>query len=1025
MKYDYRPYLLVGLLLCGLSAYAQRPVYTCDFEDAAERGQWVLNKAKDQQTEQSLENKWFIGQPGHFAPTGTNGLYISSETDGAHAVYTANTTMFVAAAREMPADLPEGQYNLYFDWQCNGKANTGEGLYVCWVPADRNTFGASGVAGRPQWITDYQIGETLYANKGTWNVGKATIQHDGTPHKLVFMWFCAKGNVVPPSACVDNIELRPVPETECPVPTKISHTITNDSVILTWRGDAERYDIKCYDYAADRWHVFTDLSTRSCTIPNVEEGMQTFIFRAHCNDTTASDYVQYTQFIYHKGKRCIDYMDLTDRNCYTGPYANPFAARGKVDFGYDNISSRHTLHYAPNEYDPRTNSQLRTYPEGYICSVRLGWVGNGTEGSGNGQAHGVEFTYKITDETTSILKIKYAMVLTLPHDSIKQNPTFELDVRHNGKRIENSCGYVKYYAGDGGAANGWREGANINSLQWVWHDWTEFAINLRDYVGQTLTVRLATTDCEPSAHAGYTYFVLDCESGEMSGLNCGEDNPTTTFQAPDGFDYVWYPAANPMDTIGREQTFEIAPMDTTVYNVNVINKNNHDCWYTLTACGMPRIPKPVLKSSDAQAIRCENVVTFRHDSHVLRQNMENHTFYRSDEPITSLTWDFGDGTVIQSLNKEIKHTYPNTGGHYDLILTAGISGDACTVSDTIPIDLPDLSSPTTQLDEHACRGDYPFGYYYGGTTFYENADSVFTFISTRTGCDSLCHLRLTFHDPGPYPVADTICEGQTYAFFDRLLTTTTALDTTVAGTWGCDSIVSLSLFVDPTLRIDLPDTVRLCPEDELLHIPYAIQDGRMEAVALHFSKEVAEAGFDTLYTFSVGEPIVIDLPRDLPPNRYPARLGYLTPRCEASADSVCIEIGYSASIIHQNSGILALTNADYNGGYTFTTYQWYRDGEPIAGANSPHLAMTDADLGHSYAIEVVRESDGVRLRTCPVIYGTTALPQTTIQDNDFPLQIYSVLGIHLGECTDAAQLHTLPTGIYLLSNERKTFKIIR
>ena len=58
----------------------------------------------------------------------------------------------------------------------------------------------------------------------------------------------------------------------------------------------------------------------------------------------------------------------------------------------------------------------------------------------------------------------------------------------------------------------------------------------------------------------------------MSDLNCGEDNPTTEFHAPDGFNYRWYKADEPSKTLSEEQNFTIQPLDTNLYEVDVISR---------------------------------------------------------------------------------------------------------------------------------------------------------------------------------------------------------------------------------------------------------------------------------------------------------------------------------------------------------------------------------------------------------------------------------------------------------------------
>lgn len=1026
-----RKVLVLLSLLCAVSLQAQ--IYTCDFEDSAEASRWVLNQAKNATVTAQLENMWYIGAPGQFAPKGSNGLYVSSD-NGATASYTAKNTMFMTAYRDMSnVTMAAGDYELHFSYRVGGKNSSGEGFYICWVPTTQNTFSAPSAGGRPQWVEDYVCkdddGKICFTGMAAGGMGKVNITHDGTPHKLVIFWFSASGTTSLPAASIDNLELWK--SSTCSPVTNISHTISGDTVNLSWKGKADHYSVYCYDANNDTWSTQDNVKTNTCQLTRVSEGAHTFFVRAYCDGNTASGWVQYNQLIYHKGERCIDYMELTNKNCYTGFYGTPFSTKGKMDNGYADWTSRHTLHYVPNEYDANTDYQLRTCPEGYLASVRLGDgdFNNGQSTVANGTGHGlgeaVEFTYKVMSSSTGILKIKYAIALLNPHpENVENNPRFWVDVLSNGKRIANDCGYALYYAA---AGDGWKEGAKTSTGQWLYHDWTELAINLRDYVGKTLTIRLVTTDCKPSGHTGYVYFVLDCESGEISGQNCGEDNPTTHFTAPSGFDYVWYKSGVPKDTLSRAQNFDIEPMDTTLYSVNIINKNNKDCWYTLDVSGLPRFPQPEVTYS-LQTIRCENVVTFNNSTCVWRRNQVSEQMFRTDEQVTSLHWDFGDGVEYDGLDKVLEHKYPPEGGHYTLRLTASVSDGACAITKDFELGLPDLTTPTTVVEVNACRGDYPFGYTYGADniTFYNDIDTVFTYISQRTGCDSLCHLSLTFHEPGPYEVYDTICGGDSMLFFDRVLRETGRYDTTVQSIWQCDSIAVLELYVEPRLGYEVPDTMAVCPDDlrGVLVIPYQQTIGRLDSIAIRFDSLACAAGFDSLYLFAAGQPLRIEMPDSVCPNRYWATMSFITPRCEVPAHVVCVELSYSASVLYQNDGILAITNEAYNGGYTFDTYQWYRDGSPVEGANSPNLSVTDMDTGHEFYI-VVRRDDGVQLPTCPIVYGVTSLEDVHLGTMRFPVHVYSPVGLYLGMKENVSELSNLPSGIYVLTDGYQTLKIVR
>ncbi len=1009
--------LLLGLCAV-LSVAAQAPVYTCDFENESERAAWTLNPVAN--TAMKLANKWYFGAAAQFAPKGEYGLFIS--TDGLTPSYDASQTMFTVAVRSL-SSVPKGEYNLYFDWKCAGKVGTKEGFYICWVPDSVKVNGATGVADIPSWVSTYCCHDSVFCGSSSWTTGKAQITHDGTPHKLVLVYFCSRGKAVAPAACVDNLELRAV--NRCAAPASVSHTMQGDTVVLSWQGSASYYDLKCYDASTGSWFEQKHITKTTCLIPNMSEGVRFFILRAFCSDTTASDYVEYTPLIFHKGIRCIDYLDLRGSGCTcaSGTYENPSATRGVIDYGYADWESRHTLHYMPDEYDEHTNYNVRTCPAGYLASVRLG---HGRKGGGNHLGQSITYTYTVKDYSYSVLKIKYAVVLENGHTS-DANPQFWLDVRCGGKMLSDSCGYAFFQANDG-AQNGWREGAD----GWVYKDWSEHTIDLRSYVGKTLTISLATTDCSATIHTGYVYFVLDCENGDMQGGNCGEDTLSTTFTAPSGFDYVWYDPASPRDTLSRERTFTIAGMDTIEYCVNLINKKRASCWYTLTASGMPRIPRP----SMTYMVRCQNEVTFQNLTSVWRRNIfreEGKQWFKTSDPVTYVRWDFGDGTSVETLDSLVTHTYPLTGGKYTVTLTASISNGECAVSKSFALeDLTDWSNYITHVDEHLCRSENPWGYSFNvpaedgqiGTVprvFYNDVDSVFRY-RTNSECDSLCHLRLHFFDNGV--LHDTLCAGNTYSFFGRSLTETGTYTESHASAAGCDSV--LHLYVEPAVLVQVPETIQVCPEDGMVDIPLSRISGRMEGIRLRFDATAQQNGFSPEYAFDSTETTLsLPNPKGARPNVYTAQLYYSNPLCLFDPQTVYIEERYSSSIIVQLPGVLVLTNSKYNGGYEFDSYQWYRDGQKIANATRSNLSVKDEDLFHAFHIELVRTGETMPVCTCPIVYGQTAVEQVSVSGLSFPVQVWTAQGVRVGEVQSEDALNQLQTGFYILSDGKHTAKILR
>ncbi|MCQ2347667.1 MAG: PKD domain-containing protein [Paludibacteraceae bacterium] len=1009
----------VLLLLSVLTVRAQI-IYECDFEDADERAQWVLNECANPTKYASLTNYWNIGKPGHFAPTGENGLFIGTSEGATEAKYSAATTIENVAYRHLP-HLEPGAYTLTFNWLANCKSGQ-EGLYACLVPSAINTYSA-GTALTMSWFKQCVIPvsvDTVLHGTSTWDV--ATVHFAVPPtsdgdYKLVFVFFAVKGAANKPAPCVDNISLFVAGQ--CNAPFDVSHTIENADVNLQWKGTADKYDIRTYSYETGEWQEMSVPASAGNhqLVSNVQEGIGVFFLRSRCGDKY-SEWVKYEKFIFHKGVRCIDYMDLNSKTCAYGSFASPGATKGVVDFGYADKYSRHTLHYVKGEIDPRTMEGymgLQTKPDDALASVRLGNWNIGSE------AEQMTYTYKVADDGNAILKLRYAVVMEDPAHDASAQPKFTLSILHNNRKLDGGCGEANFVSGGGlRPEDGWHISGGASTPVY-WKDWTTVSVNLRDYIGETITVKLTTYDCSQSGHYGYAYFVLECEGGEMSDLNCGEDNPTTQFNAPDGFDYRWYRTDDPDKTLSNKQTYTIEPLDTNKYEVDVISKTNGQCYYTLRACGMPRIPTPRV-TYDVYSTACSNRATFYNTSCVYVQNMITGLIGPSDENVTSLIWDFGDGVVEDNLSGVVQHEFPTNGGQYTVRVTAGISHNACQVTKEIVLNFPDISNDTTEILVEACRKNYPYGYTFGGKTYFNDVDSLFTLTSVVTGCDSVVHLDLNWHEYGPFVVKDTVCEGYVYDFFGRKITEGGVYDTVVVSPCGCDSAVSLQLNVVPRLTVDYPSTVAVCADNRTMVLPYEVTKGTLNTIELRFSN--AEGlGLDSVYRFNSGEEVIVVLPEPINPDLLSATLTFLTPSCPIPAQPLTVELRYPTSVFTQEEGLMALMNEPYSG-YDFVEFQWYRDGQRIEGAVYSYLSATNDDLGHVYRVDVKQAGSSRFVSTCDLIYlGTTALPNLLKAEG--PYRVYTPFGMFMKTADDWSQVQSLMKGMYIISDGTNAIKIIR
>ena len=55
-----------------------------------------------------------------------------------------------------------------------------------------------------------------------------------------------------------------------------------------------------------------------------------------------------------------------------------------------------------------------------------------------------------------------------------------------------------------------------------WKDWTTIGLNLSDYHGQEVKIRVSTFDCGQGGHYTYAYYVMDCTNAKLLTEACGD-----------------------------------------------------------------------------------------------------------------------------------------------------------------------------------------------------------------------------------------------------------------------------------------------------------------------------------------------------------------------------------------------------------------------------------------------------------------------------------------------------------------------
>lgn len=967
----------LSLLLLGATSLlnAQLSHYECGFEDDAENAQWHLNEPRN--TAYSFSNLWYIGNAE--ASLGERSMYISSD-GGNSATYTRevnNASRIVIAWREL--QLEAGKYDIAFDWMCAGDT-TRAALYMAWVPESEFDNIYCALNDNMSALSWYKYCGTFKGFKhmtgaSVWSHAVDSIESDGTPHRLVYAFVISgTASLINPGGAVDNIQIA---RNNCGRPSSLATITVGQIVTLSWKAQGDKFNLKLHRMGDNVATVYNGL-TGSLYTTMLPYGVYDIQMQVICNGDTSVWYDFPVVFIFDA--RCFNYLNLTDERCsFSYNTASDYKQNnnltyGKIDLGFTSMYSRHTIHYHPNEYDARTYNSvddrgnkvppLKTVPKDELASVRIGsW-------EKTARAARIEYEFTVDADDADVLMLKYAMVLESSGHDEYARPRLMIDVVDaiTGESIS-ECTTIDLAAQTSG--EGWYRvpDGGTGDRDVCWRDWTTLGINLGEqYNGRQLKVVLTALGCTASIHYGYAYFTLNCISGRLQGIQCG-DTPTNEFIAPAGFNYRWHKAYTEQNKIiSNKDTFPVDYRDTTTYVVEVINKSKSQCSFTLTANATPRFPIP---DATYQIIQrdCKNYIRFINNSHIRTKiwttGEEIDTPFRPE----AIKWDFNgmmpDSLAADGMPWEPEFEMPAEGGDYQFTLqaTVGLCDSVQTINVHVPVAAPDSVVERIQK----CYGDiftHKGKYYISDTTL---IDRDFN----QAGCDSVHTYVLRFVEVIRDTLDIVITEGQSYEVGGKLFDTTGSYDVTMPSAMGCDSVVTLNLRVVEPLTMSVVDAEAPCPEDKSFIVAFAVQKGEPNHYDLTFDDNALVTGFvnqSGSFDMAVSNTIDIPVPANVRPDFY--LLTFVFDSEENGRDTLQteIQVRYSKTIIEQRwDDVLGLLNEDYNGGYVFSSYQWYKNGVAEDGAIYPYYYVGDGkklSAADVYAALLVREGEQRGILTC-------------------------------------------------------------
>ncbi len=723
---------LALLFIAGVarSQNAATVPYYCDFENLQERSDWVFSN--------DYINIWIIDTAVNNG--GMYSLYITPDS-----AYKEYPYLYFLALSNSYAyrkiHFNAGLYNISFDWYNPGLSNYISFTYmrVFLIPATATFIGGQRYQGLtasrlPQNAIPVDFSGAQLINGYPFDrFSNPTVQIPATGDYYLVFFFFNDGQFVyydpniyfANGPAIDNINITAV---SCQRPQALVYSnLGNGCISLDW-DDVQIPTPTSWniEYGPRGFQVGSGTQVAATSHPHTICGLQAdstydFYVRANCRNGSTSSYSDVLRMCYKSETYlCRNFCDLKapgtictygqyeEHGDTIGEFYGPYSDTGIVNFGYQNYgdpntmlhASRHTVHTDPAEFDSCSGYRLHTVPLGEASSVRLGAV------YGRWICQSISYDITVDSTVADLLMLKYACVLFNPdnHDSVRK-PRFILEVLDSSNNlVDRGCYFADFTPDNVRCDSSWHTG--IDNFTY-WHDWTPVGLNIANYHGQNLTVRLTTYACGQGAeaHFGYAYYNLKCEKSRIKAKVCGNLNSPyiAEFLAPEGFRYHWYSPHHPGFS-STDQSILVA-LDNTRYYCDVFFGNDSsNCKFTLSVIANSDLVERQYTHADfsytKDSSNCSYKATFENLSYT-----SNSTRTEIAYDCDYFYWDYGDGTADSGsvMQNNLTHSFPSY-GTYNVMLVAGktILGCYDTIYKTVTFAPPEV--PVIHGDTLACRG---------------------------------------------------------------------------------------------------------------------------------------------------------------------------------------------------------------------------------------------------------------------------------------------------------------------------------
>lgn len=242
-------------------------------------------------------------------------------------------------------------------------------------------------------------------------------------------------------------------------------------------------------------------------------------------------------------------------------------------------------------------------------------------------------------------------------------------------------------------------------------------------------------------------------------------------------------------------------------------------------------------------------------------------------------------------------------------------------------------------------------------------------LQTESGCDSIFQIHLRYYPDYFIPNSVNI-DSSMYEWHGKWYTEPGIYYDSLRTSNGCDSIYQLTLTFEYYTHIHHAEILPLCADDPIGQLVVNYSGTTPKFCHLFYSQDALANGFKNVSNIPfVSDTILINMPHTTPyirPNTYNVTL-HLDNGVTKSKYDVEFVMHYPSWIIQQNwQDVVAVLNAQHNGGYYFDNYEWFVNRQPI-GTHDSYLYFPQLKVGDEVVLYLTRTGENYSISTCPLI----------------------------------------------------------